>query len=269
MPIFEPAIPETESPDLGHEEESAVENENEFEESEQNFATKEQDIQDDEEADDSPSEQERGEELLAGKYKSTDDLVKGYKELEKQFHQQRQQAQSNQSAAPQTPTNQVDYNEMFWEQFRENPLGTMQTLLDMRINKELSPIHEQRQSEVLTRNLDDVAKEYPQMRTEEGFSALHGKVKEIAAELGNPDLASNPSPRVLRMAASELFGDTKAQLYQKAKNAGRQEAETARRSKQGLNATGVTKQKSDTPKSEEELIRESIVNAGRRGGIFG
>lgn len=267
MTIFNPSTPADESPELGHEEEAAETFENEQEEEQFDEAVEGEHEEHTEDGE--PSEEEHGDQLLAGKYKSVEDLVSGYKNLERQFHQSRQQQQTQQ--VPQQFQQQeqpMDYNEVFWEQFRENPLSTMQYLIDNAVNSRTAPIYEQRQNEVMARNIQDVAKEYAQVNSEEGMSQLFGRVQEIAQELGNPQLATNPTPRILRMAAQEAFGDTKAQLYQKAKQAGRTEAENARRTKQGLPSTQTAK-KQEQQKTEEDLVRESIRNAGRRGGIFG
>jgi len=263
MSIFEPSTPVDESPEIGHEEETAEAFESEqHEEVTEETTTEHQEYE--EEAEVEPSQEEHGD-LLAGKYKSVDDLVAGYKNLERQFHQSRQQPQT-QTQVPQDQN--IDYNEVFWEQFRDNPLNTMQHLIDAAVNQRTAPIYEQRQTEVLSRNIQDVAKEYGQLNSEEGLSQLFERVQDISQELGNPQLASNPTQRVLKMAAQELFGESKAQLYQKAKQAGRAEAEASRKSKQGLSGPTGAK-KTEQPKTQEELIRESIVNAGRRSGLFG
>lgn len=99
---------------------------------------------------------------------------------------------------------------------------------------------------------------------------LFGRVNEIAQEFGNPDLARNPSQRILRMAATELFGDSKAQLYEKAKQKGREEAEASRQAKKGLAAPSTgAKKPADKPKTEEEMIADNIVAAGRAQNLFG
>ncbi|MNL55107.1 hypothetical protein D3C87_1784870 [compost metagenome] len=92
------------------------------------------------------------------------------------------------------------------------------------------------------------------------------RVSEIAEGFGNPGLAANPPKRILDMAARELYGDSKAKVYQQAKQKGRQEAEAARSKKAGLSApTGSKKAPAVTP---EQQIVNDILGAGG-GGIFG
>lgn len=246
-------------------------------------------VSDDHETDDSGTEEDDGNEadepsddddhseqdedgLILNKFKSQQDLINAYRNLEREFHKNRQQppSQPQQPAAPTTPANTEDPAEMFFQSFRENPLGTLNYLIESAVQQRTAPIYEQRADETLAKNIESIATEYKQVNSADGMGKLFDRVREIAEDLGNPSLARNPNQRILRMAAAEVFGDTRQKLYDKAKAAGRQEAESTRQSKRALGAPSATKPKqTEAPKSEADLIRESIRAAGARSGLFG
>jgi hypothetical protein len=261
--IFESSTPVETSPE-GQEVEAAEEQVEEVQQEEQE-ELEEQELEDQEEEleDDEESPDEGQDELIAGKFKSQDDLVNAYKNLEKEFHKSRQQPNQ------QTQQQQTDNpNEVFWNAFQQDPFGTMQYLVNSAVQESTAPIYEQQATNSLAKNIENLSNDYQQVNTEEGLHSLFDKIHEISEELGNPNLVNNPSKRILRMAAEEAFGDSKAALYKKAKQKGKEEAEMTRKSKQGLSGPSGTKPK-QTEKSPEELIADSIVGAGSRGGLFG
>jgi hypothetical protein len=267
MSIFEPSTPEQTSPIEGQEVETAEEQEFEEEfEQEQEIQEDDESVLEESDEDESPSEEEGQDELIAGKFKSQDDLVNAYKNLEREFHKSRQQ--QRQPEQPQYNQEQQEPNEVFWNAFQNDPFGTLQYLVQNAVQSETAPIYEQQQTAKLKDHFGALSKEYQQLNTEDGMTTFATKMQEIADELGNPSILENPSPRIMRMAALEAFGDSKASVYKKAKEQGRMEAENARKAKQGLSAPRSTKPK-QTQKTPEELIAESIVNAGSRGGLFG
>lgn len=227
------------------------------------------DEQEQETEEDTPSgdeHPEQGDEKILGKFKSVDDLAKAYKSLERSFHQSRQ-PQQRQPATTQTPAPQPGGeehpNDLVQRAFATDPVGT----INYFVQQALAPYQEQRESESLTRNIESIGKQYAkQLGAEGGMQKYFDKIAEIAQDFGNPALVRNPSPRVLRMAAEELWGgETRQQVYDKAKAAGRQEAETTRQAKKGLQAPSGAKQQQQ-PVSEEEAIRQGILAAGRGGG---
>lgn len=248
MPLFEETTPVETSPGEGHVEETAVENE------ETGIVEEET-----EEVEESP-EEGHDDSLLAGKYRTVEDLTKAYKSLERSFHESRQK-----QPPKETPVDGEDPNEIVQRAFEQDPLGTIQYF----VNQALAPMTEKSESETLTRNFENVTKTYgKQLSTDEGMKSYFEKIGEIATELGNPALAKNPSNRVLKMAAEELWGtESKQQTYDKAKAKGREEAEIARQSKLGLSAPKGAKPK-ETPKTEAERIREGIMSVGN-SGLFG
>jgi hypothetical protein len=291
MSIFgEETIPVGASPEDGHDDEAAVDPDEEYadrddldnedgqeeEEIDDGDGEKGQDGEDGEE-DESP-EEGHDSDLLAGKYKSPEDLAKAYQNAQRKISQQAEEIKNlrgQQSAAPgqqQSGQQSGDLNKVFWQNFQTDPLGTMRYLIQEATKQQVAPILQQREMDTLGRNINALAKEYRQVATEEGMTQLMGKVAEIAQELGNPALANNPSPRILKLAAEESFGSTKQALYNQAKKAGREEAEKTRQRKQtGLSAPKGAKRSplSEQPKSEEDQIREGIMAHARGGGIFG
>lgn len=204
------------------------------------------------------SEQEQSEELLLGKFKSTDDLMKAYTELQKSFTQSRQQPKPE----------PVDNNELL-EAYDRDPIATMNYLVQQGIQQALSPIHQERQVESLTKNFDPIAKEYKQLHSDEGVNQFFSKISELAVEFGNPELVKSPTQRIMKMAASELWGgETKAKVYNSALEQGRQDSENLRKQKQGL-AVATTKKPNEAPKTEADIIMDNIMAANNRGGLFG
>jgi hypothetical protein len=229
----------------------------------------EEDENEDEPSDNGQENSNKGD-LILGKFKLQDDLANAYLNLQREFTKSRQP--QSQQPAQQTTAQQLGTPEqaaLFKQQFEQNPLGVMQYLIDNAVAARTAPIHEQRQTDILTKNISEVAKEYKQLNSEEGMKQLFGKVAEIAEDLGNPNLAKNPTSRVLRMAAAEAFGDTKQAVYNKAKQEGRKEAEAARAAKKGLPAarTGAKAKVTNEQKlSPEDEIRAGIMAANGRGG---
>ena len=246
----------------GQESDIAVETENE----EQPNNELETEQSETEESESSPEGQ--GENLILGKFKNNGELARAYSELQKQFTQSRQQP-TQQQQFQQPEQQQPDYTEVFWENFNNDPLKTMEFLVSNVVNQKTAPIYEQREQETLGKNIEALAKDYKQATTEEGMTAMFQKIGEIAQDLGNPKLAQNPSPRVLKMAAQELWGDSKAQLYTKAKEQGRLDAEASRQAKLGVTAIGVTKKPNEAPKSEADHIIDGMMAASGKRGLFG
>lgn len=274
-----PGSPDGQDPNVGAENAEDQEEFDREDDYEQDDDQEDFDAYSDNEDDEEPSDDEDQDEdnsnkndLILGKFKSQDDLANAYLNLHREFTKSRQQGQQ-QPPTPQgqqSATNgQADPSQAFWQHFQQDPLSTIQYLINNAVQSQTAPIIEQRQTDTLRQNIAAVAKEYGQINSEDGVKQLFAKVGEIAQELGNPDLAKSPSQRILRMAAAEAFGETKQQLYNKAKSEGRQAAEAARQRKRGLEAPKGTNPKAkEQPLSEEDTIRQSILAAGRGGGFF-
>jgi hypothetical protein len=202
------------------------------------------------------------------------DYAKNYNELRKDYTRKTQElAALKRQNAPQPPQQGQGMNtDQFWQAMQTDPIGTIANIANqmaqVQAQQYVAPIYEERQLTALGQNLENVAKDYPQLADPKAMHGLFSKVSEIAHEIGNPNLAQYPTKRILKLAAQELYGDSAAKVYQQAKKAGQEEALNNIRQKQGLSVNAGVKPK-DTPKSIEDQIADSIVSAGRRPGIFG
>lgn len=268
-PFGEDGQEDTEAVDTEGEEDADLEDDGSYEE--------EQDQSEEKEDDGAPEDgQAQTDPVAALGFKSAEEMANSYRELRKSYTQSRQQLagtqapQGQQQPPAQSGQGAQDMNAAFWNEFQQDPLGTMRYLIQQAtgqaITQHVNPLVERQQNEQLSRNIESVAKDYRQINTPDGMQSLMERVAEIAEGFGNPGLAANPPKRILDMAARELYGDSKAKVYQQAKQKGRQEAEAARSKKAGLSApTGSKKAPTVTP--EQQIINE-IFGAGG-GGIFG
>lgn len=275
----EGTITVSESPDAsGQEEQTAGQFTTEgddagFEEQDDFEDGDEQDEQDDE-GSESPDESGQDDQPLPGGFKSTEDLAKAYQSLRAEYTKSRQQL-AQVSATPisqpqvQPGGQPMDPNSVFWDHFRDNPLGTIQQLVSMATQQQVAPLQQAREDEQLLRNVETLAKQYPKAATDEGMGLLFGKVAEIANEIGNPGLIKSPTPRILRMAAAEAFGESGAKAYEQGKRAGREETAAARRTKQAANMPKGGKKQTEGELSPVEQMKANILAASQGGGIFG
>lgn len=123
---------------------------------------------------------------------------------------------------------------------------------------------EREENNRINSGIDALIPRYPEIATEEGFALFSDKIRELQNDMGTRKL----SDRILKMAAAEVWPESKTQLYQTAKAKGKQEALDNIRAKQGVTTT-TTKKPNEQPKSLEDQIADNIMNAGRSGGIFG
>jgi len=142
------------------------------------------------------------------------------------------------------------------------------TMLERRLDASLNQQTFEKNLNHIQSTLKKMETDYPDLATMEGREMIQAKVMEIAQELGTPQIVGRPSERILKLAASEIWGDNKATIYQKAKEKGKAEALETIKNKQGV-TTVVSKKPAEITKTAEDLISDSIVSAGRRGGIFG
>lgn len=283
MSIFEPSTTPDESPETTGQEEAGAEATQGTEQQEQETEQAESATDTAQKEEQSPSQEEQGEESEGPEL----DYQKAYQELRREFTRKSQElAELKRQTQPpaQQPgqgqqINQEALTSQFWEDFQRDPVNTLFRFADVvadqrvkqyqkQVEQLITPIYETQATQTFAKNMDGLAKAYPDLRTQEGYAKFSQRVNEIAQEVGNPNLVYNPPKRVLDMAAREIFGDSGTRLYQKAKAQGKEEAMNTIRTKQGLNAPAGAKPK-EQPKSIEEQIADSIVNAGRRGGIFG
>lgn len=277
MDMFTPATPGAESPDNGHEEVMAAEQHSEqveqYEQEEEQFEEEQQEElhTEEEEADPNAGHSEK---LYAGKYKSPEDMENAYLELQRQFTKQRMAEKQQPTPPPQQQSiqqdEQLDMNDpgSLIDAINRDPMGTIAKIAQMTYQQARTV---ETQEQAFNRGMDEVVNMYSeQLHSPENQDAYFGKVAEICREMGVN--TTKPSPRILKMAAQELWGNTQrqtnAELYQRAKTAAREEIEQSRRTKTGLSAPKGAKVQ-EVPKTPEELVREGILAASRRGGMFG
>lgn len=155
------------------------------------------------------------------------------------------------------------------EEYKDDPaLKLIEQMIEAKVAERTADIRQKQEQDVLESKLSAVAREFPALRESQNVNKLAQKAFEIARDLGNPQLAKNPSPRLLKMAAQELFGDTKARVYEKGRADGASKANGSA-IKDSLNpvSTGAALGK-EPQKGPEDLLAEMIVNAGKGSGIF-
>jgi len=203
-------------------------------------------------------------EKLAGKFKNVDELVKGYKNLEKQFHQSRQ-PQNQQNQQPNQPAKSTqEINDAIWQAMNENPAEVINYFVQQGIQQALNPIKQKEADTELKNNLEDLSKTYPEINNDT-LGDLFVRAKEIASEFGNINLAE--SKRILKMAAQELYPKSTAKLYKQALEEGKQEVLQNIQNKQNVNTNNglkPTKQPNNTAKTPAQIIIEGIRNASQK-----
>jgi len=199
-------------------------------------------------------------EKLAGKFKSVDDLVKGYKNLEKAFHQSRQPQQQQQNNSQQPVKSQQEVSDAIFQAMTEDPASVIQYF----VQQALAPIQQEKADMQLQNNLQELSKDYSEISDEKGLTDMFIKAKEIAFELGNPNLSE--SKRILKMACQELYPKSTSKLVKQVKNETQKEILENMKSKQSVNTNNNMKQskQNNGSKTPEELIIEGIFNAGRK-----
>ena len=199
-------------------------------------------------------------EKLAGKFKSVDDLVKGYKNLEKAFNQSRQPQQQNNSQQQQPVKSQQEVSDAIFQAMTEDPASVIQYF----VQQALAPIQQEKADMQLQNNLQELSKDYSEISDEKGLADMFIKAKEIAFELGNPNLSE--SKRILKMACQELYPKSTSKLVKQVKNETQKEILENMKTKQNVNTNNNMKQskQNNGSKTPEELIIEGIFNAGRK-----
>ena len=235
-------------------EEVEVNNDQQFQDDE--TGQEEQDNSTEEEVEDNSTTNEK----LAGKFKSVDDLVKGYKNLEKAFNQSRQPQQQNNSQQQQPVKSQQEVSDAIFQAMTEDPASVIQYF----VQQALAPIQQEKADMQLQNNLQELSKDYSEISDEKGLADMFIKAKEIAFELGNPNLSE--SKRILKMACQELYPKSTSKLVKQVKNETQKEILENMKSKQSVNTNNNMKQskQNNGSKTPEELIIEGIFNAGRK-----
>ena len=240
MSIFEPATIQTESPEMGQEEVATAEAQEMQDTAQEPIEETQVEAGADEaqEAEEQPSDDtEQGNE-------SQLNYEVAYRELRRDYTRKAQELAELKRGQVQPPAQQVAgqgqpdmsaLTDQFWEEFQRDPVNVLFRFADsvadqrlqnyqQQVEQMVAPIYESQAAQAYAKNMESIAKIHPELRTPEGYQQFNEKVHEIVNEVGNPNLIYNTPKRILDMAAKELFGDTGARLYQKAKAQGKEEA---------------------------------------------
>jgi len=210
--------------------------------------------------------------LYAGRYKSVEELENAYKNLQsfstkvaqelanykkqqsqqnEQLPQQSQQFQQNQ----QVQTQFDEINRAFIMSFQQNPVGTIQQLIQHATQQVVQPLA--KEMEIKT-GIAELSTKYPD------FPKLAPKTIEVLRNM--PDLWNIPN--TLEVAYKLAKADYTEQAITQARNSSQQQAITTTQQKQSLfNEAQSPRQTTGQTKTPEQMIKESILNAGG-GGLF-
>lgn len=142
-------------------------------------------------------------------------------------------------------------------------------LIERKVNERTADIRTQQENDVLDRKITAVAQKYPTLQDDGEVGKLAQIAYDIASELGQPELARNPSERLLMLAAEEMYGGSKSAMYEKGKRDG-QGGGDKDNAKAALNPKPGTSQslKADSKVRPEDQLADMIVNSGRKNGLF-
>lgn len=200
------------------------------------------------------------------------DWKKRYSDLRREMSKQLQAKQpqppqpKDASAAP--ATDQVDPD--FIAEWNKDPKGTIQRMAAEMARQQsrqlVEPLLRAEAEKSYATNMQTLAADYPDVNTETGYAPFSTTLQTIAREWGAEHLLYNPPLELMEAAAKRAFGG-KGKTYLAAKEAGKRETMEQIRAKQGLAVT-TTKAKIP-PKTAEDELADTIVNAGKRKGFFG
>lgn len=204
----------------------------------------------------------------AGRYDNVEDLEQGYLELRRHLSKQGTQdilgavtgkpgeaTQQPTVAQPQQPVDWSSVNESFRQSFEQNPLGTLQQLVQHLVMQGVQPLYESVTQQTLRTEAMRLAAQYPD------FDTISPRIAKLLSE--KPYLRqlvqSNPEAleSVYQMARSALA----AEALEAAKAAGREEgAQAAGVKAHGQTLPGGARKESKKPTIEEQII-QSIMGA--------
>lgn len=204
--------------------------------------------------------------LLAGKFKTVDELEKGYENLQSLLGRKGllqlpgdegkdKQPEVANVAPDSTQTLDLEkINESFKQSFEQNPLLTLQQLLQAQVSRIVAPIQEQVASQRMQAEMMRLAAQH------EDFVELSPRISEVLKKRPYLQQIVRVHPEAIedayRIAKSELA----AEVAQAAKEAGRVEGQQAAKVK----ASAATAPVSSQQMPQEETPEDKILN-----GIFG
>lgn len=214
--------------------------------------------EDEEDEEDEETDEDGDSRLLAGKYKTVDELEKAYKNLQPQFTKKAQELaelkrkfmQENLPAKPQPTGNaQVDNAAMFNYAVKLQTAQLEAKIDALAIKETISSLHQ----------------------SDKYFKEVAPKMYELLEK--NPEKYFNDPDGVMRAykdAKADMLDDIIEAKIQLAKKTGRDEAYTtkSKKSKLGSRTNAAPKRNKGNKKSIEDIIGDGIVNAPGGGSIF-
>lgn len=244
-----------------------------------------------------PLQEEKGQGLIAGKFKSVDDLkashaellkqlsvaellglevnqelfkppaseqelVDLYKQAEREFHRLRpeikkleqQLSQQEQQQNQQDQLTPEQLNQLVMEAFQENPLATINLLVESMLQERLQPLYMDYQQRVAENQINEMMQKYPDFKD---YAEDIMQVFDAQPEIANFDNA-------LELAYFIAKGRNSNRILEQ----GKKQAYQSIQEKQKAAVEGSNVGKAEMSKSPEDIIVEQILG-GKAGGIFG
>jgi hypothetical protein len=213
--------------------------------------------------------------LLAGKFKTVDELEKGYENLQSLLGRKGllqlpgdegkdKQPEVANVAPDSTQTLDLEkINESFKQSFEQNPLLTLQQLLQAQVSRIVAPIQEQVASQRLQAETMRLAAQH------EDFVELSPRISEVLKKRPYLQQIVRVHPEAIedayRIAKSELA----AEVAQAAKEAGRVEGQQAAKVKASAATAPVSSQQMPQEETPEDKILRGIFGiSGEKQGMY-
>lgn len=208
--------------------------------------------------------------LLAGKYKSPEDLEKAYQELQKSFTKATMELSQAKNAQPANPAqqdtsqnvqqdNQQQVQQIDWHSaFQQDPINTMYHMAKLIAQEEIQGIKSQ---------IDPIANDFELGRQVDAVVAKYSDFPEYAEKVGTilgtmPELEKLPNH--LEVAYKMAKSDVLAEQVKTAFDAGKNAAYQLDQQKQN-NVFDNNTTRNEAQKTPEQEIMEGILNAGGGG----
>jgi len=120
---------------------------------------------------------------------TVEELVRQNQELEKQFRSMPNAEKLTASIPPATVAPPQNFEEIVYQDYQRDPLGTMLRLNDLQMEKKLSPYKEREKLEITRNNYQAIAEKDPRILQPEIFAAVKEKLQT------NPELWNLKNPQ--------------------------------------------------------------------------
>ena len=221
-----------------------------------------------------------GEWIIPGKFKTIEEVRKGFKETEKylkKLEQERKELrevlekvaplllEEKQGSGEQFSSEEL--KEKFLEAFEQDPIGVLSALLETAVEEKITPVITPLQQNYVVQRLQEIDEkvqaEFPEFDMHKNQQLVAEELKTYPEEFryNYPELALRTA---VMNVIKKLEKEGKLEQISKAKEEG---AEQVKQKILGAD-TLTSKAKTGVKKSENDSILESILNAGSRRGVF-